>query len=491
MLRANTLESPQTSPISECPHAMTPLKATDLHLALQSPSSLLDSPPASVANDSNERSNLRSKHANSESPSELFLGTLTVSLPSGEILQVTSESSKLSEFVDVGGNLLGSLHGKGGRILMMQAFCGGSNPRMYARLKNNSRTLSCSLICDFKKDEQNPDIRICSVNVYAVEFVRTPQAGVKCEFITRHNSNCNLIYFDSASVPFLGHFPSEKTGSSLFSIVHPDDVAILERVHQDLKAGIALARCAGLRLITFDGRICVVDSEWAAFTNPWTGLVEMVVAKHTVVGLEDDTTPKVMALDDTKRCDMMIRRILENTDDFVTKPDVVQNTGVHTPPLTKNSGSSPGSPDLMLSYTQMSCLDNVRRLLSSQKTSDHLVVQNSTFHTSKANGNSAPLTKELLNLHDRRWEAVCKGTWHRRLQKKRPMSSADGLDAQKKPKVEPNPSPLLANALGHTKPYPQPQLVNYLNALFANPQTQTMVQSLLGHATSTQSVPPC
>ncbi|CAD5211440.1 unnamed protein product [Bursaphelenchus okinawaensis] len=477
------LQRKKISSIADYPDAMTSYKATDLHLALQSPSSLLDSPPASVANGCR----VQIKNEITESSSE-FLGSLEVSLPSGKVVQMPAESSTLSEYIQVDGNLLTSLHGKGGQILTMQAFCGGAKPRMFARLKNNTSTLPCSFNCEFKRDLQNPANRLCSINVYAVQFVKTPQSGVKSEFITRHNSSCSFIYFDAASVPYLGHFPSEKTGSSLFSIVHSEDVAVLERVHRSLKAGVSLERSSRLRLIGFDGRICTVDTEWAAFTNPWTGVVEMVVAKHTVIGIDDSKQVKPLSAEDRRRCDVTIRSILESNDEFVTKPEPTPTSGVETPPLTKNSGSPPGSPDLALSYTQINCLENVHRLLKSQTSKD---TQMTNACPSPASlDQRGPLTRELLNQHDRRWEALCKGNWHRRLQMKRSMGSTGSSEPRKKPRVANTPSPLLANALGHQKQaMPTPQLVNYINALLANPQMNniTTIQTLLGQAIPTQT----
>lgn len=112
----------------------------------------------------------------------------------------------------------------------------------------------------------------------------------------------------------LGHFPSERTGASLFSIVHAKDVTLLESVHRELRAGCALVRSAGLRLVTYDRRVCTVDSEWAAFTNPWSGHVEMVVAKHTVTGYSqlDEPGTAVLSAEQCRQHDANIRAILEN-----------------------------------------------------------------------------------------------------------------------------------------------------------------------------------
>lgn len=62
------------------------------------------------------------------------------------------------------------------------------------------------------------------------------------------------------SVPYLGHFPSEKTGNSLFSVIHPDDTPLLHEVHRELRAGVKLARSSGIRFVAHDGRVWRVNS---------------------------------------------------------------------------------------------------------------------------------------------------------------------------------------------------------------------------------------
>jgi hypothetical protein len=86
-------------------------------------------------------------------------------------------------------------------------------------------------------------------------------------------------------------------------------------------------------------------------------------------------------------------------------------SGAVSPPLTKHSEDSPQaqSPGLLLSYTQINCLENVHRLLKSQ-TNETGQKQDEQASSTNAN-QSVPLTRELLQRHDRRWEANCKGKW--------------------------------------------------------------------------------
>lgn len=61
-------------------------------------------------------------------------------------------------------------------------------------------------------------------------------------------------------MPYLGHFPSEKSGSSLFSIIHAEDAPQIQEVHQELRAGVKLARTNGIRFVAHDGRVWRVNS---------------------------------------------------------------------------------------------------------------------------------------------------------------------------------------------------------------------------------------
>lgn len=128
----------------------------------------------------------------------------------------------------------------------------------------------------------------------------------------------SLTAFFFSAVPFLCHFPSEKTGASLHSIVHKEDVIRLHDVHRELRAGKRVVRCAALRFVAHDGRVWNMDSEFAAFINPWSNSVEMVVAKHRVVALVDQVNPADALLSDAqcRENDMIARSILEGVSSF-------------------------------------------------------------------------------------------------------------------------------------------------------------------------------
>lgn len=172
--------------------------------------------------------------------------------------------------------------------------------------------------------------------------------------------------------------------------------------------------------------------------------------------------------------DQSIKAIMENVES--NKNDSRNMTsGVVSPPLTKSSASPPRSPDLHLSYNQINCLENVHRLLKSQS-STNPSSQNTATSANSSSGKSVPLTRELLTQHDRRWEAVYKGNWHRRLQLKRSLSSNGTPDAApaKLSRTEPTNSsastPFNPNSCQSTL---SNQLLQYLSAILAQSQRQT------------------
>ncbi|KAI1722747.1 PAS domain-containing protein [Ditylenchus destructor] len=234
-----------------------------------------------------------------------FIGSIVVSLPDGLVLESRppSENSadSIGHVVRPGDCLLDLLHGKGAQTLLLNAFCGHPKRRMYARLKwnSNSETSSsesiraCEFLCEFSVHRANAAVRLAHIQIFCVRsaLFQPPRhvstngnAMRQPTFTTRHNASCALIYVDSASIPILGHFPSEVTGKSIFALIHADDVNIVKQAHQQLRetGGKEVVCTPGLRLLTYSGESVYVNSEWAAFVNPWTHQIEMVVSRHTL-----------------------------------------------------------------------------------------------------------------------------------------------------------------------------------------------------------------
>jgi hypothetical protein len=124
-----------------------------------------------------------------------------------------------------------------------------------------------------------------------------------------------LIVFHLRVVPYLARFPSEQTGSSFFSIIHSEDALKLEAVHRDLRAGAKLVRTNDIRFVAYDGRVWRTNSEWASFTNPWTNIVEMVVAKHRfveMIGQFECIDALLLNEEQCRQYDNAVRSILES-----------------------------------------------------------------------------------------------------------------------------------------------------------------------------------
>ncbi|KAH7715656.1 Protein LIN-42 b [Aphelenchoides avenae] len=383
------------------------------------------------------------------------IGSVVVKLPEGIILELsppaatTTEScGKLDDVLQVGENLLEKLHGKGAQTLLLNAFCGHSKRRMYARLKVLDTIRAYEFLCEFRVDDQNPATRVARVDVLSVDTSLHSAVlnSSRAVFVTRHNASCAVIYLDSASIPFLGHFPSEITGKSLFSLVSAEDAAVVKQAHRQLHAN-QIVSTPGLRLVSYNGDVVLVDSEWSAFINPWTNQIEMVVGRHTVVPRTQQTETENACSAAMTQLEGDAAQLHQNLGAFIEEvvEDLVANGGqsstpqsVHkyepvspSPARAVSDRGTPVSADGSgsLSYNQINCLENVHRLLKSQNHAQELPSPPLAAAITAVPSGAAPLTRELLQQHDRRWEADCKDTWKKRLTQKRRSDEREGAAA--------------------------------------------------------------
>uniref|UniRef100_A0A914GWH5 PAS domain-containing protein n=1 Tax=Globodera rostochiensis TaxID=31243 RepID=A0A914GWH5_GLORO len=357
--------------------------------------------------------------------------------------------------------------------------------RMYARLKcADSGVRACELLCEFCKDPQSVSRRLASIQLFCVQSANNKgmpsgDGSARLTFTTRHNASGALIYLDSASIPLLGHFPSEVTGKSLFALVHPDDAYRVRDAHQQLHAtgGVQIVRTPALRLAAYAGHAVTVDAEWAAFVNPWTSTVEMVVGRHTFVAggrMEQRKPIAHYAKNRADESDTFLQELFmkhvpatQLSNPHAVCQQQLQKVVKQEPrmememeqPKWKSNPDDPNS-QVYLSYNQINCLENVHRLLKSQSSQGSAAdgessggsgggkVPNSTpISNTQPNCSPPPssppsataaLTRELLQLHDQRWEERCRDHWRRRLSQQTTLSTPTAPQ-QKRPLSQEQP----------------------------------------------------
>uniref|UniRef100_A0A914Z5F2 Uncharacterized protein n=1 Tax=Panagrolaimus superbus TaxID=310955 RepID=A0A914Z5F2_9BILA len=324
--------------------------------------------------------------------------------------------------------------------------------------------------------------------------------------IRRQRRQC----IDGWSIPYLGHFPSEITGKSLFTFIHSEDVSIIEYAHQQLHANNGrLVSTPNLRLVSYSGTVIPVSSEWSAFVNPWTKSIEMIVGRHCIN--HDASTANALStlspsIPSTSPSAIIqpekFRELDSSIHSFISRPIIIseevvsstmnvsdnmiiikqepreepmpQHPPQHQPPQQQQNLRSyidnvvenlvisqeekqqvqeeiktlqEGTP--ILSYNQINCLENVHRLLKSQKVYLEFDAKDGMKENSNECGSketvvkstNISLTRELLQQHNRKWEAECKDTWKKRLNMKRIATgnAADEKPPTKTPRIRSEP----------------------------------------------------
>uniref|UniRef100_A0AC34FVB7 Uncharacterized protein n=1 Tax=Panagrolaimus sp. ES5 TaxID=591445 RepID=A0AC34FVB7_9BILA len=145
----------------------------------------------------------------SPTTSDRLWGTVSLSLPDGIITNLWSSMNdnnnnrELPNFTNIlqkDLNLLELLQGKGAQTLLLNAFCGSSKRRMYARLKCDKIIRPFEFICEFTPNSINPSICSAQIQILCLEsaFKKSSSFSSPTIFTTRHNASCALIYLDAA-----------------------------------------------------------------------------------------------------------------------------------------------------------------------------------------------------------------------------------------------------------------------------------------------------
>uniref|UniRef100_A0A915EQ15 Period n=1 Tax=Ditylenchus dipsaci TaxID=166011 RepID=A0A915EQ15_9BILA len=373
-------------------------------------------PPPRLDNDSSD------PISSSQSTGRRFLGSLVVSLPDGTVSQCQASPSatpqdSLAQILHPGDCLLDYLHGKGAQTLLLNAFCGHAKRRMYARLKwgCNSTIRACEFLCEFNVAENNAAVRIAHIMVFCVRSsLPTPPAT---------NGQLALLPAIMPHVPLFLWILRQFQSSAISQSNKPTNSVIRKT------CGGQVVSTPGLRLITYNGGVVRVDSEWSAFVNPWTHQIEMIVSRHVLASFnqEPDQQPQYSVqttVEQLRQHDSFIHNLLSkpvpilgqerfrrfhanskcsssshsNLPNISGDPNAILNASGSpaadsnnspTPPLSstptsqdavRKISSSSSLPedtasakvgadalqDISLSYNQINCLENVHRLLKSQ-----------------------------------------------------------------------------------------------------------------------------
>uniref|UniRef100_A0AC34QEA3 PAS domain-containing protein n=1 Tax=Panagrolaimus sp. JU765 TaxID=591449 RepID=A0AC34QEA3_9BILA len=451
------------------PNVMT---ASDTRQSQESTSDVSSPPsPAATATSTTSTENAEKQPIPSDSrqvPDRCW-GIVQLSLPDGLIQNSWPspvQQPGLPKFDNVlrrNGTLLDILQGKGAQTLLLNAFCGIPKRRMYARLRCGQQTRPFELLCEFTPNSRNPSTCLADIQILCLESGAASSGPVA--FTTRHNASCALIYLDAASIPYLGHFPSEISGKSLFTFIHADDVPLIQRAHKQLhETNGKLVSTPKLRLVSYNGTVIQVDSEWSAFVNPWTKTIEMIVGRHCIQPMTIDVDPLAEPVKDRYQVAIPVERyreldssihalisrpiveVKENQQSLRNFIDNVVETLVEKQQISEEVRTLQESPPV-LSYNQINCLENVHRLLKSQSKFLELAGEKESKENEQMNEEclsvpSVPLTQEILQQHNRKWEAECKDTWKKRLASKRiAISTDESVPKQKVARIRSEPQP--------------------------------------------------
>ncbi|KAK0395749.1 hypothetical protein QR680_001412 [Steinernema hermaphroditum] len=421
------------------------------------------------------------------------VGRVCVSLPEGVVTEVVvfNDHDQHLANLAIGSSFLKQLHGKSVQTFLLHAFCGEPSRQMFARIECCGSVRPYELFCHFVKREKWTSAGTAIIEVVALSSAFGPSTGIvptSVKFTTRHNTSGAIVFIDATSIPVLGHFPSELTGKSLFSIVHTEDTNLVKQFHHSLlhnRGKVVVTDC--LRLVAYNGSIVCVRSEWAAFMNPWSRQLEMIVGRHlllsqTPIGDADvfaepfHGRPLAIPTEDIAEHDRYIRTLLKQTiprkdrsgmtskraephlmdaynpleaarlDRLVgtfmgNSNPVSQQTVTNTSNLPfyetpLDASPSTVSASLPLTYNQINCLENVHRLLKSQKTvfEEELSPVNAGNSINSASESTSdgdetnnplplvptlPLTRDILQQHTQKWEKEYKDAWKKRLNLKR------------------------------------------------------------------------
>ncbi|XP_077060186.1 period circadian protein homolog 3 isoform X3 [Siphateles boraxobius] len=103
-------------------------------------------------------------------------------------------------------------------------------------------------------------------------------------FSTTHSPGCVFLEVDDRAVPLLGFLPQDLIGSSLLTVLHPDDRQLMLAMHRKILkyAGQRPFEHSPIRFRCRNGDYVTLDSSWSSFINPWSRKVAFIIGRHKV-----------------------------------------------------------------------------------------------------------------------------------------------------------------------------------------------------------------
>ncbi|KAK7119105.1 hypothetical protein R3I94_021073 [Phoxinus phoxinus] len=103
-------------------------------------------------------------------------------------------------------------------------------------------------------------------------------------FSTTHSPGCVFLEVDDRAVPLLGYLPQDLIGSSVLTVLHPDDRQLMLAMHRKILkyAGQPPFEHSPIRFRCQSGDYVTLDSSWSSFINPWSRKVAFIIGRHKV-----------------------------------------------------------------------------------------------------------------------------------------------------------------------------------------------------------------
>ncbi|PAV73002.1 hypothetical protein WR25_13427 [Diploscapter pachys] len=212
-----------------------------------------------------------------------LLFIVNLSMPSGKIVNAQIHNDNINEeLLSPGKCFFSLLESKGQSFLLSAAAVSSTKQQIFCRLNWSCLPTACELLCEFEQQQTR-------LTAFALRPAFGPAVPFyPVTFTTKHSSSCALSHIDKASIPYLGLLPTDLIGKSLLAFVYYADVHVVIKAHLDLhqsRGSRIVKSVAPLRLVAHNGAILQSQTEWHAYVNPWSKKIELVVARHKILGV--------------------------------------------------------------------------------------------------------------------------------------------------------------------------------------------------------------